>query len=136
MLEFFNEIETPEVVQTAPPQEWGIDFSTGRMTGKKVSGVEAIKVWAWFALQVPRYRFRQFTWNYGTEAEELIGKNYGVDFEISELKRYITECLTVHPNITEVTDFDTSFDGTTLYARFTLVTDFGEARMQITQEVE
>lgn len=136
MLEVFTDIDAEATARQAPPQEYEIDFETGQMTGRKVSGVEAIKVWAWFALQVARYRYRQFTWNYGTEAEDLIGKNYGVDYEISELQRYITECLTVHPNVTEVSDFVTSFEGTTLTAKFTLVTDFGATTMEAAQEVE
>lgn len=135
MLEVFEELEAEATAQMMPPREWGFDFETGKMTGEVVTGVEAIKVWAWFALQVKRYRYRQFSWNYGTEAEDLIGKNYGVDYEISELKRYITECLTVHPNVEDVTDFETEFDGTTMTARFTLVTDFGSANMKTTQEV-
>ena len=136
MLEFFLDEQVEEIGTKEPPTEWGFDFATGKMTGEKVRGVEAVKVWAWFALKVARYRFRQFTWNYGTEAESLIGKNYGVDYEMSELKRYITECLTVHPNVVEVADFETEFDGTTLTARFTLVTDFGATRMETAQEVQ
>ena len=37
----------------ALPVEFGIDFKTGKMTGGKVTGLNAIKVWAWNALQTP-----------------------------------------------------------------------------------
>lgn len=134
MLEIFENLaETAE--KTSPPIEFAYDFENRKILRGVVSGAEAIKVWAYFALQIPRYRYRQFSWNYGTEAEELVGKNYGVDFEVSELQRYITECLLVHPNIREVADFTTAFDGTTLTASFTIVTDFGTTTMEVRQNV-
>lgn len=134
MLEIFEDIEESEVEEEEELKEYGFDFNTGRMTGKIVTGIEAVRVWSWFALQIPRYRFRQFSWDYGTEAEVLIGKNYGIDYEISEIKRYITDCLLPHPNISEVTDFVTSFDGTTLTASFKIVTSFGDTEMTFRTE--
>ena len=32
------------------PREYGIDFQTGRLTGRIVEGIEAIKVWVWNCL--------------------------------------------------------------------------------------
>lgn len=37
-----------------------------------VTGAQAILVWAWKALQVQRYRYPIYSWDYGNEWEDLI----------------------------------------------------------------
>lgn len=134
MLDIFEDLDDIEDDTGEIPKEYGFDFETGKMTGKIVTGIEALKIWAYFALRIQRYRFRQFTWAYGSQSEELIGKNYGVDYEISELRRYITDCLLVNPFISEVTDFVTEFEGTKLTASFRIVSTFGSTEMRYGEE--
>ena len=43
---------------------------------KTVEGNEAIKVWVYKALLVPRYQYSIYTWDYGSELMDLIGKAY------------------------------------------------------------
>ena len=45
-------------------------FTNGRNT--VVTGVEAVKVWAWKALQTPKGRYKAYSWNFGNELEALI----------------------------------------------------------------
>ena len=56
---------------------------------KVVEGNEAIKVWVYKALLVPRYQYSIYTWDYGTELLSLIGKAYTPQLTKSEAKRYI-----------------------------------------------
>ena len=44
-----------------------------------VSGLEAVKSWAWRAIQTARYRHSSFSWDYGCELENLVGQPYGQD---------------------------------------------------------
>lgn len=115
--------------------EYGFDFEKNELTGEKVSGAEAVKIWAYFALKIQRYRFRMFTFDYGSESETLIGKSYGRDYTESEIKRLITECLTVNPYITGVSDFTVNFESSRLTVSFKLETAYGGAEMSENFEI-
>lgn len=128
MLEVLRDIEEEESAEEIFT-EYGIDFETGQLTGDVVTGKEAVRVWAFFALQIQRYRYRIFTWNYGSEAETLIGTNYGRDYTESEIKRFITDCLSVNPYITGIDDFKIKFEGSSLTASFTIQTSYGDTQM-------
>lgn len=73
-----------------------------------VEGAEAVKVWAWHAVQTPRYRYEHESWRYGCELDRLRGRNYQPGTIESEAKRYIVEALLASPYITsaEVTQLE------------------------------
>ena len=129
MLEIFEGIEDEGQEETKLPEDFEIDFDALKLTGRKVSGAKALEVWCFFALSIERYRYRAFSWQYGIETEDLIGTSYGRDFSESEIKRRITDALCVHPNISDVSDFEISFDGGTLSVSCTVETDFGEIQI-------
>ena len=60
---------------------------------KIVEGNEAIKVWVYKALLVPRFQYSIYRWGYGSELMDLIGKAYTPQLTKSEAKRYIEEAL-------------------------------------------
>ena len=78
---------------------------------KLIEGNEAIKVWVYKALLTPRYNYSIYSWDYGSELMDLIGKAYTPQLTKSEAKRYIEEALKINPYILEVnvTDTKTSF---------------------------
>lgn len=135
--DFSDESETDESEQEDEeepeelPVEWGIDFSTGELTGEKVTGLEAIKVWAWNVLHIPRYEFEQFTWNCGSELETLIGSVESEEIIRSDVQRMIEECLEQNRYIEGIEDFDCNLDGNTIRASFTIETTFGEVEMDV-----
>ena len=71
-----DEIEVYKSPEIKVPREYEIDYETGQMTGKIVEGLEAIKVWIWLVLKIPRYRYLLFSWDYGNEYDALVGKSY------------------------------------------------------------
>ena len=83
-----NEIQEEQYI----PKEYGINFETGQLSGKIVEGFDAILVWAWLALQTPRYRNYKYSENYGQEYEDLIGKSYSTELTDSELEALVLEC--------------------------------------------
>jgi hypothetical protein len=136
MLEVLKDTELSQESESEEEYtEYGIDFDTGQLTGEKVSGKEALKVWAFFALKIQRYRFRIFTFDYGCESENLIGTNYGFDYNECEIKRLIAECLLVNPYITDVSNFTVSLDGGCLKVEFTLETIYGDTQMTESFEI-
>ena len=108
------------------PREYGIDFSTGQLTGLIVEGLEAIKVWIWNCLHTERFRHAIYSWQYGAEYEQYIGETISDDYLQSDCMVETEEALTVNPYITGITDFSAALDGTTLHITFTVETTIGE----------
>ena len=98
---------------------------------KIVEGNEAIKVWVYKALLTPRYQYSIYTWNYGSELMDLIGKAYTPSLTKSESKRYIEEALKINPYILEVNVLDTDFKDGILSADVKIVTIYGESEVTI-----
>lgn len=116
---------------SSPVREYEIDFTSGRLTGRIVEGVDAIYNWAYLALKARRYKWLIYSWFYGAEHYNLIGYSYSDEYLQSEAKRYIEECLKENEHITGITDLVVSRDKDLLSMRFTLVTDVGSKEVEI-----
>ena len=93
-----------------------MDYEAGRPVWESgnpvcVTGLEAVKGWAWRALATARYRYSHFSWSYGCELENLIGQPYQAETKKSEAERYVKEALLVSPYIREVRVSDTRLRG-------------------------
>jgi hypothetical protein len=108
------------------PRDFGVDFATGQLTGTVVEGVEAIKVWCYFALQVARYRFHICSWTYGSDIEELYGKGFSAGYIKSEMKRMIKECLLENPFITSIEVNNAEYAGGRFKANVEITTVYDE----------
>ena len=76
---------------------------------KTVEGNEALKVWIYKAILTPRYNHSIYSWDYGSELMDLIGKAYTPSLTKEEAKRYIKEALSINPYILEVNVINTDF---------------------------
>ncbi len=131
----FTSGEEPELVvpeiSASSIREYGIDFNTGELTGKIVTGVDALCVWAYLALKAKRYKWVIYSWQYGEEYTNLIGNGYDEDYLYSEVRRYIQECLFVNEHITAIKDLEVSQEKELLQIRFTMVTDVGTKEVKV-----
>ena len=98
---------------------------------KIVEGNDAIKVWVYKALLTPRYNYSIYSWDYGSELMDLVGKAYTQSLTKEEAKRYVKEALLINPYILEVTVLDTSFSNGILSADIKLLTIYGESEVKI-----
>ena len=98
---------------------------------KIVEGNDAIKVWVYKALLTPRYNHSIYSWDYGSELMDLVGKAYTPSLTKEEAKRYIKEALLINPYILEVTVVDTSFNNGLLSADIKIVTIYGESDISV-----
>lgn len=105
--------------------EYGIDYSTGQLTGRLVRGVEALKVWVWLCLHTQRYRYPLYTWSYGADIEQYIGEALPDDFLADDLREEINAALCVHPRITGVEDFSYTREGSRAVVRFRVANTVG-----------
>lgn len=122
--------ELPLYTDVAMDYERGIPrFSGGNPV--LVSGLEAVKSWAWRAVKTARYRWSCFTWDYGCELEALAGQPYGQETRRSEAVRYVEEALTVCPYITGATARVEGFTGSTLAISVEIRTVYGRGEIHV-----
>lgn len=130
----------PEVVQeeTELPlyREVKWDFEKGEPVfrgGEPVvaEGAEAIKTWVWKALVTERARYEIYSWNFGSEVENLIGQPYTDELKRAEAVRYVREALEINPYITEVTAASVDFDNGVLTIDVTVDTVYGEVQAHV-----
>ena len=91
-----------------------------------VTGLEAVKSWAWRAVATARYRWPVFDWSYGCELESLVGQPYQKETKRSEAVRYVQDALLVSPYITACSVSDVTFDGSTLHMEVEISTIYGK----------
>ena len=82
-------------------------------------------------LLTPRYNYSIYSWDYGSELMDLIGKAYTPSLTKEEAKRYIKEALLINPYILEVTVIDTDFKNDLLSADIKITTIYGESEVVI-----
>lgn len=84
--EFNTEFETEEFAN----KTYKIDFKENRIIGK-ITDLEAVEQAIYKILHTERYSYLIYSWNYGVEFENLIGKDY--EFILGDLQRRIEEAL-------------------------------------------
>ena len=133
ILPSFMQTQIADRAQTASvieiPKEYGIDFTTGQLTGQIVEGIEAIKVWIWNCLHTQRFRYPIYSWDYGADLEQYIGQSVTEEFLNADCEDEIREALLINPNITDIDDFEVTFYNGSLSISFTAVTKFGETEV-------
>lgn len=115
-----------------PPMEFGVDFSTGQMTGGKVTGAKAVAVWAWNALMYPRYTYELTSWNYGSELRDLIGQVMEQDDLEVSVDAIIRDAFLPNEYIEDIENLTCEMEDDTLNISLTLVTPFGEEDIDVT----
>lgn len=86
-------------------------------------GIEAVKQAIYLILNIERYEYIIYSWNYGIELTDLLGKP--IPYITSELKRRISEALLVDSRITDVCEFEFEHNKKILLCRFKVKTIFG-----------
>lgn len=96
-----------------------------------VTGAEAVKIWCWNALHVPRKRHMIYSWEYGHDIEDLMGQTYADDVKQSEAIRYVKECLQVNSYITDISQVNVNFAEDALQIDCTVETIYGEVTISV-----
>nr|DAM81721.1 MAG TPA: Protein of unknown function (DUF2634) [Caudoviricetes sp.] len=107
------------------PREYGIDFTTGQLTGKIVEGLEAIKVWIWLCLHTERFRHAIYSADYGTSLEQYIGHVLSEEYINTDCESEITDALLINEYIESIEEFEAVRNSDSLNISFRVVTKFG-----------
>lgn len=128
---FIRSVEEQAIPTPKAYKEYELDFATGQLTGKVLEDKEALKVWIYKILLTKRYRHLIYSWDYGQDLEEMIGKSYEEDLIISEVERRIKECLLINDKITACTHFNIQLINDQLNVNFTVNTIYGEVEINV-----
>lgn len=91
-------LEIIEDIETSKTYKMLIDGNNGY-----IDGIESLKQFVYKVLNTERYTYPIYSFNYGIELENLLGKDF--DYIKIELKRRIEECLLEDDRINSVSDF-------------------------------
>lgn len=107
------------------PTDYEIDFETGKLTGRIITGLDAVKQWIKIVLGTDRYFYTQYSWDHGSDLNSLIGRTLKQDYVESEVKRMIQDALSVQDDILGIENLVCRIDRDKLIASFTVNTVYG-----------
>lgn len=104
-----------------------LDLDNSTIAGY-VDDLEAMKQAIYLILNIERYEYLIYSWNYGIELNDLYGQP--IPFVLPELKRRITEALTQDSRILGVDNFSFETNKGKVHATFTVHTIFGDVEAE------
>lgn len=118
-----SEFKQDFIKKEQPSKTYRIRMDEEHITGT-IDRLEAMKQTVYKILSTERYRYVIYSWNYGVEFEDLIGKP--VSYCLPEIERRITEALLQDDRITEVYDFQFEMKRGSVLVKFRVKTTQGE----------
>ena len=114
-------------IETFPSLTYALNIEAGRIRGK-TDGIEAVRQAVYLILCTERYQYLAYSWNYGAELAQLIGKP--IALVLPEIERCITEALMQDDRITGVDNFNFEVNQNRVHCTFTVHSVFGETRAE------
>jgi hypothetical protein len=118
-----------------PAPEYEIDFDTMTLTGRTITGIAAVKQWIKICLGIPRYEHTQYSWAYGQEFEDMLGRGYTEKELKPILERMVKEALTMNEDITSCHDFKITKESDKVTILFMVDTIYGTTDMEVDYNV-
>lgn len=106
-----------------PSKTYKLNIAKNRIVGF-IDEVEALKQAIFLILNIERYDYIIYSWNYGVELNDLFGKP--IPFVLPEIKRRVTEALIQDDRIDSVDNFHFDVSKGKVLATFTVHTIYGE----------
>lgn len=126
-----EEIEAEDNGESQEPSDYEIDFNTGKLTGRIITGLDAIKQRVLLIFGTDRYAFPQYSWDCGSELSTLIGKTADPEYVTTESKRMVEDALSVVDQIDGIEDFECVIEGDRITVSFTIQTPYGEDEVRV-----
>ena len=120
------------VFTTLPSRTLKMDHDWKTITGT-IDQIQAVEQAVFLILTTERYQWLIFSWDYGVELQNLIGKD--PEYCIPEIERRIREALLQDDRITAVQDFQFEINKKQVLATFTVVSIFGEINVEKVVEI-
>jgi hypothetical protein len=114
-------------IEIQPSKTYAVNIDQFTVGGF-VEGLSAMEQAIYKILCTERYEYLVYSWNYGVELMEQIGKS--IPFVYSELQRLVTEALLQDDRITSVESFNFSSNKKSVTMKFTAITTEGEIEVE------
>lgn len=127
MFPFDEEDDEIEIEQEEEkiPTDYEIDFTSMKLTGRIITGLDAIIQWVKIVLATDRYSFPQYSWDHGCELSSLIGQSSDQAWIESEAKRMIEDAIMVNDSILGIENVKCSITDEVLTVSFHIDTIYG-----------
>ena len=110
------------VFTTLPSRTLKMDHDYHTITGT-IDELQAVEQAVLLILTTERYQWLIFSWNYGVELQNLIGKD--PEYCIPEIERRIREALLQDDRITAVENFEFELNKRKVLTTFTVISIYG-----------
>ena len=111
------------VFTTLPSRTLKMDHDYKTINGT-IDQIQAVEQAVFLILTTERYQWLIFSWDYGVELQNLIGKD--PEYCIPEIERRIREALLQDDRITAVENFQFELNKRKVLTTFTVISIFGE----------
>lgn len=118
-----NELKNDFEFEELPTNTFKLNDSYNQIYGF-TDGLEAMKQAIYLILNIERYEYLIFSWNYGIELADLFGEP--IPFVMAELERRISEALLQDSRIISVEDFEFDSERNKVFCKFKVYTIYGE----------
>lgn len=127
------DVEEDEVQETEEKElkDYEVDFEKGCLTGRMVTGLDAIIQSIKLALKIDRYFYSQYSWEYGSELNTLIGKNYSQEYVQSEVQRMLEDLVLGFDEVLSISDIQCTMNKDKLTISFKLDTIYGGGEISV-----
>ena len=98
-----------------------------------IDDLDAIKQAIYLILSTERYQYIIYSWDYGVELVDLIGKP--MPYVMAEVPRRVKEALIQDDRIEDVVDFEFTKKGKQLHVKFTVVSNIGNIPTELEVDV-
>lgn len=115
-----------------PGRTYKVEIQKDRIMGY-TDDLDAVAQAIYFILGTERYRYVIYSWDYGVELVDLIGKP--MPYVMSEVPRRIREALMTDDRITDVVDFEFEKYRNSLHVSFTVTTVAGGIPIEMEVDV-
>ena len=120
------------VLTTLPSRTLKMDHDWKTITGT-IDQIQAVEQAVFLILTTERYQWLIFSWNYGVELQNLIGKD--PEYCIPEIERRIREALLQDDRITAVENFEFELNKRKVLTTFTVISIFGNINVEKAVEI-
>jgi hypothetical protein len=122
-IDFQNDFEIVEI----PSTTFKLDIEGNKVYGQ-IDNLEAMKQAIYLMLNIERYEYLIYSWNFGIETSDLFGKS--ITSVMVELERRITEALLQDTRIISVGNFEFSRERKKVLCKFRVKTIFGDVESE------
>ena len=127
-----DDIRQDFTFEALPSKTFRLNHNNLTVTGT-IDQIQAVEQAVFLFLNVERYQWLIFSWNYGVELHNLIGKD--PEYCLPEIERRVREALLQDDRITTVQDFQFEINKKQVLATFTVVSIFGEINVEKVVEI-